>query len=135
MEIYFFRNKKKKILEKYRRLEVQETLSKRIEKETDTLEGLAGEDLKNHAEGIKALAEAEKALAEVDSTDDKNRSEARRGVLGLLLNGAKIAVSAILIWITYGLEADKGWFLSNKESGRMASDNLRESTRGDSGRF
>ena len=134
MEIRLFRNWAKKIEEKERRSETRLLLSERIKKEEATLAALAGKDCKEHAEAIKALAEAQKALAEIDSTDDKNRSESRRGALGILLGAVKVAVGGILVWITYGLEADKGWFLSNKESGRMANDIFRESTR-DNTRF
>lgn len=129
MEIHYFRNKKKRILEKYERVDARRSLTDRIVKEQSELAGTVDEQMKNQAEAIKALAEAEKALAEIDVMERKDNREHARGLIGLLLGGLKAVGSVLLISRVYQMESSEGWFLSNKESGRMASDNMKEGLR------
>lgn len=125
----FFKKRREKMLEKARRRAVKIELSERISLEQRNLVDVADQQFKNQAEGIKALAEAEKALAEIDATESKNSSETVRGILGLAIGAAKAVGSFLLIATVYGLEKEGGWFISNKESARMANDSLRENMR------
>lgn len=125
----FFKKRREIMLERARRRAVKIELSDRISSEQKNLVNTVDEQFKNQAEGIKALAEAEKALAEVDAMEKKNSNEHARGLLGLAVGAAKAVGSVLLIASVYGLEKDGGWFISNKESARMANDNLRESMR------
>ena len=131
MEIHYFRNKKKKILEKYERIDARRSLTDRIVKEQAEIAGTVDEQMKNQADAIKSLAEAEKALAEIDIMEKRDNREHARGLIGLLFGGLKAAAGAFLVWTVYGMESSNGWFQSNKESGRMASDFMREGMKDD----